>query len=163
MTAEPHAISSPPVSPPAAKRVKTESDSAPTATTITTAPMNISSIMDAPAAEEPAVPAAAPAPPASEPVSAAGGGQATVASRVTPVTLPPLLSEPVAAAVPALQIKKLSAKARLPTRGSAFAAGYDLYAARDTVIPARGKALVDTDLSMAVPAGTCMDPFCPFP
>lgn len=56
---------------------------------------------------------------------------------------------------PALQIKKLSDKGRLPTRGSAFAAGYDIYAARDTTIPARGKALVDTDISMAVPAGTC--------
>ncbi|RCI15613.1 hypothetical protein L249_3436 [Ophiocordyceps polyrhachis-furcata BCC 54312] len=56
--------------------------------------------------------------------------------------------------VPALQVKKLSDKARLPTRGSAFAAGYDLYAARETVIPARGKALVDTDISIAVPAGT---------
>ncbi|KAH8891037.1 dUTP diphosphatase [Thozetella sp. PMI_491] len=55
---------------------------------------------------------------------------------------------------PPLLIKKLSDKARLPTRGSAFAAGYDIYAARDTVIPARGKALVDTDISMAVPAGT---------
>lgn len=58
-------------------------------------------------------------------------------------------------APPALQIKKLSDKGRLPTRGSAFAAGYDIYAARDTTIPARGKALVDTDISMAVPAGTC--------
>jgi len=56
---------------------------------------------------------------------------------------------------PPLLIKKLSDKARVPTRGSAFAAGYDIYAARDTVIPARGKALVDTDISMAVPAGTC--------
>ncbi|PFH59761.1 hypothetical protein XA68_11916 [Ophiocordyceps unilateralis] len=55
---------------------------------------------------------------------------------------------------PALQVKKLSDKARLPTRGSAFAAGYDLYAAHDTVIPGRGKALVDTDISIAVPAGT---------
>ncbi|KAH7163263.1 dUTP diphosphatase [Dactylonectria estremocensis] len=53
-----------------------------------------------------------------------------------------------------LQIKKLSDKGRLPTRGSAFAAGYDLYAARDTTIPARGKALVDTDISMAIPDGT---------
>lgn len=58
-------------------------------------------------------------------------------------------------ALPPLQIKKLSDKGRLPTRGSAFAAGYDLYAAKDTTIPARGKALVDTDISMAVPAGTC--------
>lgn len=59
---------------------------------------------------------------------------------------------------PALLIKKLSDKARLPTRGSAFAAGYDLYASQDTTIPARGKALVETDISMSVPAGTCK--FC---
>ncbi|KAK3336570.1 dUTPase-like protein [Cercophora scortea] len=57
-------------------------------------------------------------------------------------------------APPPLMVKKLSDKARLPTRGSAFAAGYDLYAAKETTIPARGKALVDTDISMAVPAGT---------
>ena len=57
---------------------------------------------------------------------------------------------------PPLLIKKLSEKARLPTRGSEFAAGYDIYAAKDTVVPARGKVLVDTDISMAVPAETCM-------
>ncbi|CEF72939.1 unnamed protein product [Fusarium graminearum] len=57
-------------------------------------------------------------------------------------------------APPTLQIKKLSEKGRLPTRGSEFAAGYDIYSAHDTTIPARGKALVDTDISMAVPAGT---------
>ncbi|EGO53765.1 hypothetical protein NEUTE1DRAFT_53084 [Neurospora tetrasperma FGSC 2508] len=55
---------------------------------------------------------------------------------------------------PPLLIKKLSDKARLPTRGSAFAAGYDIYASKETTIPARGKGLVDTDISMAVPAGT---------
>lgn len=54
-----------------------------------------------------------------------------------------------------LHVKKLSPQGRLPTRGSAFAAGYDVYAARDTVVPARGKVLVDTDISIAVPAGTC--------
>jgi len=48
----------------------------------------------------------------------------------------------------------MSDKARAPTRGSAFAAGYDLYSAHDTTIPARGKAMVDTDLAIAVPAGT---------
>lgn len=57
---------------------------------------------------------------------------------------------------PPLLVKKLSDKARLPTRGSAFAAGYDVYAAKDTTVPARGKVLVDTDISIAVPAGTCM-------
>lgn len=56
---------------------------------------------------------------------------------------------------PPLLIKKLSDKARLPTRGSAFAAGYDMYASKETVVPARGKVLVDTDISMAVPVGTC--------
>jgi dUTP pyrophosphatase len=58
-----------------------------------------------------------------------------------------------------LLIKKLSEKAKLPTRGSAFAAGYDIYASKDTVVPARGKVLVDTDISMAVPDGTCMPSF----
>lgn len=63
---------------------------------------------------------------------------------------------------PPLLIKKLSEKARLPTRGSAFAAGYDLYAAKETTIPARGKALVDTDIAISVPAGTCSFPLCLF-
>ncbi|KAH9179992.1 dUTP pyrophosphatase [Lactarius sanguifluus] len=53
-----------------------------------------------------------------------------------------------------LLIKRLSEKAKLPTRGSALAAGYDLYSAEKKVIPARGKALVDTQLSIAVPPGT---------
>lgn len=66
------------------------------------------------------------------------------------------------AAAPALQVKKLSDKAKVPTRGSAFAAGYDIYAAKDTTVPARGKVLVDTDISIAVPAGTCTFPL-PFP
>ncbi|CAN8099236.1 unnamed protein product [Discula destructiva] len=57
-------------------------------------------------------------------------------------------------AAPPLLIKKLSEKARLPTRGSAFSAGYDIYASKATIIPAHGKGLVDTDISMACPAGT---------
>lgn len=51
-------------------------------------------------------------------------------------------------------MKLLSSTAKPPTRGSAFAAGYDLYASKPTSIPARGKVLVDTDISIAVPAGT---------
>jgi len=54
---------------------------------------------------------------------------------------------------PSLLIKKLNDKARTPTRGSPFAAGYDMYASEDTVIPKGGKALVETGLSMAVPDG----------
>lgn len=60
-----------------------------------------------------------------------------------------------AAAEQALQVQLLSDKAKAPTKGSAFAAGHDLYSARDVVIPARGRARVDTDISIAVPAGTC--------
>lgn len=56
---------------------------------------------------------------------------------------------------PSLQVKFLNDKAKAPTRGSAFAAGYDLYCAKGTVITAKGKALVDTGLAIAVPAGTC--------
>ncbi|EAQ92683.1 dUTP pyrophosphatase [Chaetomium globosum CBS 148.51] len=74
------------------------------------------------------------------------------AKRLKTDTSAPTTSETMAS--PALLIKKLSDKARLPTRGSAFAAGYDLFAARPTTIPARGKALVDTDISMSLPAGT---------
>ncbi|CAD0091175.1 unnamed protein product [Aureobasidium mustum] len=65
--------------------------------------------------------------------------------------LPPMNLEPPP---PALQIKLLSATARAPTRGSAFAAGYDLYASKSTTVPARGKVLADTDISIAVPADT---------
>jgi len=55
---------------------------------------------------------------------------------------------------PPLLVKKLSPDATIPTRGSAFAAGYDLYASKSTTIPARGKVLVSTDLSIATPEGT---------
>ncbi|TVU48825.1 hypothetical protein EJB05_00103 [Eragrostis curvula] len=50
---------------------------------------------------------------------------------------------------PLLKVKKLSANAVLPKRSSALAAGYDLSSAVETVVPARGKALVPTDLSVA--------------
>ncbi|KAF8508672.1 dUTPase-like protein [Hysterangium stoloniferum] len=60
----------------------------------------------------------------------------------------------VATPVSNLLIKRLSEKARIPTRGSPLSAGYDLYSAEDKVIPAGGKALIDTQLSIAVPAGT---------
>ncbi|KAE8320474.1 dUTPase-like protein [Aspergillus sergii] len=65
----------------------------------------------------------------------------------TPVTS---ISQPL----PPLLIKKLNEGGRAPTRGSAFAAGYDVYAAKETVIPAKGKALVDTGIAIAVPEGT---------
>ena len=52
-----------------------------------------------------------------------------------------------------LDVKLLSPSARLPTAGSAHAAGLDLYASEAKVIPARGKALVGLGISVAVPFG----------
>ena len=60
-----------------------------------------------------------------------------------------------AAAEQALQVLLLSETAKAPTKGSQFAAGHDLYSAKDTVIPARGRAIVATDISISVPVGTC--------
>ena len=54
-----------------------------------------------------------------------------------------------------LQIKLLRDTARTPTRGSRFAAGYDLYASEPAMVPARGRALVSTGIAVAVPEGTC--------
>lgn len=50
-----------------------------------------------------------------------------------------------------LRVKKLSENAIIPTRGSEFAAGFDLSSAVDTIIPARGKGIVKTDLAIAIP------------
>ncbi|GMK54634.1 hypothetical protein CspeluHIS016_0112200 [Cutaneotrichosporon spelunceum] len=53
-----------------------------------------------------------------------------------------------------LRVKRLAPEAIIPTRGSASAAGFDLYASQPTTVPARGKAMVDTDISIALPEGT---------
>lgn len=58
-----------------------------------------------------------------------------------------------------MQVQLLSENAKAPTKGSAFAAGHDLYSSADTVIPARKWALVPTDIKISVPAGTCTSPF----
>jgi dUTP pyrophosphatase len=53
-----------------------------------------------------------------------------------------------------LSVKLLSANAKLPTKANCDDAGYDLYAAHDLVIPARSRALVSTDIAVAVPYGS---------
>ncbi|KAF5187597.1 Deoxyuridine 5'-triphosphate nucleotidohydrolase [Thalictrum thalictroides] len=55
---------------------------------------------------------------------------------------------------PLLKVKKLSEKAIIPSKGSALSAGYDLSSATEIKVPARGKALIPTDLSIAIPQGT---------
>lgn len=53
-----------------------------------------------------------------------------------------------------LYVAKMSSDATLPTRGSAEAAGYDLYSARAINVPAFGRALIPTDLRIVLPLGT---------
>ena len=54
-----------------------------------------------------------------------------------------------------IQVKKLKETANLPTRGSAYAAGYDLYACLDEAVTVEAGATVKigTGLSIAVPEG----------
>ncbi|NXQ92071.1 DUT protein, partial [Nyctibius grandis] len=52
-----------------------------------------------------------------------------------------------------LRFTKLSENASAPSRGSARAAGYDLYSAYDCVIPPMEKAVVKTDIQIALPSG----------
>merc|ERR1719174_3199134 len=56
-------------------------------------------------------------------------------------------------ATPPLRVFKLSEHAVLPMRGSEGAAGYDLSAAHPVTLPPRGKAIIPTDLAMAIPSG----------
>ena len=53
-----------------------------------------------------------------------------------------------------LLVKLHSDQAQIPRRGSTSAAGYDLFSAEDKVVPPLGKALIDTQISIAVPPGT---------
>ncbi|NXX23010.1 DUT protein, partial [Podargus strigoides] len=52
-----------------------------------------------------------------------------------------------------LRFTKLSGNASAPSKGSARAAGYDLYSAYDCVIPPMEKAIVKTDIQIALPSG----------
>ena len=53
-----------------------------------------------------------------------------------------------------LLVKLLTPNAKVPTRGSPLSAGYDLYAAEDAVLPARGKGIVSAGISIAIPDET---------
>lgn len=53
-----------------------------------------------------------------------------------------------------LLVKKLHPDGVLPKKGSPMAAGYDLCAVEDAVVPARGKAKIATGLSWACPSLT---------
>ncbi|XP_015092717.2 deoxyuridine 5'-triphosphate nucleotidohydrolase, mitochondrial isoform X1 [Vicugna pacos] len=52
-----------------------------------------------------------------------------------------------------LRFVRLSEHATAPTKGSGRAAGYDLYSAYDYTVPPMEKALVKTDIQIALPSG----------
>jgi dUTP pyrophosphatase len=52
-----------------------------------------------------------------------------------------------------IQIKKLLDTATIPTRGSDFAAGYDLYATENYLLQPLERKLFKTGISMAIPPG----------
>jgi dUTP pyrophosphatase len=52
-----------------------------------------------------------------------------------------------------IQIKKLSDQAKIPTQGSKYAAGYDLYAAEEVLVNTMGRKLVKTNISISIPEG----------
>lgn len=51
-------------------------------------------------------------------------------------------------------VKKLSVDALLPKKGSKLAAGYDVHALEDVMVPAEGKAIVKTGIAIKIPPNT---------
>ena len=66
----------------------------------------------------------------------------------------PITSEICSINTTSLYVKLLSPNAKMPSRGSPLAAGYDLSAAKELVIPSGRHALIPTDISFTVPPGT---------
>ncbi|KAM3961198.1 deoxyuridine triphosphatase [Aphomia sociella] len=54
---------------------------------------------------------------------------------------------------PTLKFSRMTDNAFTPTKGSEKAAGLDMKSAYDCMVPARGKALVKTDLQIELPPG----------
>lgn len=55
--------------------------------------------------------------------------------------------------IASLAVKKLSSNGRIPERASQGAAGYDVFSAIDGKVLARSKALIPTDIAVAIPQG----------
>jgi len=59
-----------------------------------------------------------------------------------------------------LRVKRLAPSARLPVKAHSGDAGYDLFAAYSGTVPARGQALIKTEIAIALPTG-CMAQLAP--
>ncbi|XP_074249755.1 deoxyuridine 5'-triphosphate nucleotidohydrolase, mitochondrial isoform X2 [Saimiri boliviensis] len=87
-----------------------------------------------------------------QPLSSAGRLSRGCRGAKTPVS-PSKRARPAEEGGMQLRFARLSEHATAPTRGSARAAGYDLYSAYDYTIPPMEKALVKTDIQIALPSG----------
>jgi len=54
----------------------------------------------------------------------------------------------------AIQVMKMAEKATLSSKGSGFAAGHDLSALEEVLIPAQGQKLIRTGIATGIPQGT---------
>ena len=54
---------------------------------------------------------------------------------------------------PKLQVKKLHKDAIIPTQGSKYAAGLDLYSIENKVLPPKGSVVVKTGIALVIPHG----------
>ena len=52
-----------------------------------------------------------------------------------------------------LLVQKLKLNATIPTKGSTLAAGYDLYAAEEVIVPANDRRVIGTGIAVTVPTG----------
>uniref|UniRef100_A0A8C9GHE7 Deoxyuridine 5'-triphosphate nucleotidohydrolase n=1 Tax=Piliocolobus tephrosceles TaxID=591936 RepID=A0A8C9GHE7_9PRIM len=80
-------------------------------------------------------------------------GECPAPGQETPAISPSKRPRPAEEGGMQLRFARLSEHATAPTRGSPRAAGYDLYSAYDYTIPPMEKALVKTDIQIALPSG----------
>lgn len=78
---------------------------------------------------------------------------AAAAAREAPAISPSKRARAAEEGTLRLRFSRLSEHATAPTRGSARAAGYDLYSAYDYTVPPMEKAIVKTDIQIALPSG----------
>jgi len=75
-------------------------------------------------------------------------------TKTSPITIRQAVRKMATAAAEVLSVKRLRPEAVMPVRGSEAAAGFDLAAAEGCQVPAGGKAIVKTGLSIAIPQNT---------
>ncbi|XP_047593017.1 deoxyuridine 5'-triphosphate nucleotidohydrolase, mitochondrial isoform X1 [Lutra lutra] len=99
-----------------------------------------------------ALPRAEAAGPLFRPLSSTRSRSRGCRGATTPATSPSKRPRPAEDSM-RLRFVRLSEHATAPTKGSARAAGYDLYSAYDYTLPPMEKALVKTDIQVALPSG----------